>query len=143
MHVSHEKIYCSLFIQAKDVLKKEIIKHLRSVQVDGKGTKSVVSALCREVGQLPRGLKKSPTWGRRGELGNHKEFTVATDIQIYFCDPQSPWQRGSNESTNRLLRQCFSKKTDISGYSQEQLNVVTQRPNEWPKKLSASSRLLK
>jgi len=96
------------------------------VQVDGKDTGSVVSALCREVGQLPGELKKSLTWNRGGELGNHKAFTVATDMQVYFRDPQSYWQRGSNENTNRLSRQYFPKKTDISGYSQKQLNVVAQ-----------------
>jgi len=203
MHVSHETIYRSLFIQARGVLKKELVKHLRSrrsmrrsrhrsseeaesrtsisdlvsirarpkdvedraipghwegdlisgsknshiatlverqsrftmlVHVAGKDTASVVSALCREVGQLPEELKKSLTWDRGGELGNHRTFTLATDMQVYFCDPQSPWQRGSNENTNRLLRQYFPKKTDLSGYSQEQLNAFARKLNERPRK---------
>lgn len=203
MHVSHETIYRSLFIQARGVLKKELVKHLRSrrnmrrsrhrsseepesrtsisdlvsirarpkdvedraipghwegdlisgsknshiatlverqsrftmlVHVAGKDTTSVVSALCREVGQLPDELKKSLTWDRGGELGNHRTFTLATDMQVYFCDPQSPWQRGSNENTNRLLRQYFPKKTDLSGYSQEQLNAFARKLNERPRK---------
>lgn len=203
MHVSHETIYRSLFIQARGVLKKELVKHLRSrrsmrrsrhrsseeaeprtsisdlvsirarpkdvedravpghwegdlisgsknshiatlverqsrftmlVHVGGKDTASVVTALCREVGQLPEELKRSLTWDRGGELGNHKIFTLATDMQVYFCDPHSPWQRGSNENTNRLLRQYFPKKTDLSGYSQEQLNTVARKLNERPRK---------
>lgn len=203
MHVSHETIYRSLFIQARGVLKKELVKHLRSrrgmrrsrhssseeaesrtsisdlvsirtrpkevedravpghwegdlisgsknshiatlverqsrftmlVHVGGKDTESVVSALCREVGQLPEELKRTLTWDRGGELGNHRKFTLATDMQVYFCDPQSPWQRGSNENTNRLLRQYFPKKTDLSGYSQEQLNEFARKLNERPRK---------
>lgn len=203
MHVSHETIYRSLFIQARGVLKKELVKHLRSrrgmrrsrhssseeaesrtsisdlvsirarpkevedravpghwegdlisgsknshiatlverqsrftmlVHVGGKDTESVVSALCREVGQLPEELKRTLTWDRGGELGNHRKFTLATDMQVYFCDPQSPWQRGSNENTNRLLRQYFPKKTDLSGYPQEQLNEFARKLNERPRK---------
>ena len=203
MHVSHETIYRSLFIQARGVLKKELVKHLRSrrgmrrsrhrsseeeksrtsitdlvsirarpkevedravpghwegdlisgsknshiatlverqsrftmlVHVGGKDTESVVSALCREVGQLPEELKRTLTWDRGGELGNHRKFTLATDMQVYFCDPKSPWQRGSNENTNRLLRQYFPKKTDLSGYSQKQLNEFARKLNERPRK---------
>ena len=203
MHVSHETIYRSLFIQARGVLKKELVKHLRSrrgmrrsrhrsseeaeartsitdlvsirarpkevedravpghwegdlisgsknshiatlverqsrftmlVHVGGKDTESVVSALCREVGQLPEELKRTLTWDRGGELGNHRKFTLATDMKVYFCDPQSPWQRGSNENTNRLLRQYFPKKTDLSGYSQKQLNEFARKLNERPRK---------
>ena len=203
MHVSHETIYRSLFIQARGVLKKELVKHLRSrrgmrrsrhrsseeaeartsitdlvsirarpkevedravpghwegdlisgsknshiatlverqsrftmlVHVGGKDTESVVSALCREVGQLPEELKRTLTWDRGGELGNHRKFTLATDMQVYFCDPKSPWQRGSNENTNRLLRQYFPKKTDLSGYSQKQLNQFAMKLNELPRK---------
>jgi IS30 family transposase len=94
------------------------------VHVGGKDTESVVSALCREVGQLPEELKRTLTWDRGGELGNHRKFTLATDMQVYFCDPQSPWQRGSNENTNRLLRQYFPKKTDLPGYSQNLLSCL-------------------
>ena len=203
MQISHETIYRSLFIQSRGVLKKELVKHLRSrrgmrrskhsttdnpepktsivdavsirerppevedravpghwegdlitgsknshiatlverqsrftmlVQVNGKDTESVVSALIREVNRLPESLKKTLTWDRGGELGAHKKFTVATDVQVYFCDPQSPWQRGSNENTNRLLRQYFPKGTDLSRWTQEQLNVVALRLNQRPRK---------
>lgn len=206
MHVSHETIYKTLFIQARGALKKELIKHLRSgrgmrrskhrsseeegartsisdlvsirarpkevedravpghwegdlisgsknshiatlverqsrftmlVRVSGKDTRSVVSALCREISRLPRELKQSLTWDRGGELGNHKNFTIATNMKVYFCDPQSPWQRGSNENTNRLLRQYFPKGTDLSGYSQQQLNAVARQLNERPRKTLA------
>jgi len=104
------------------------------VQVNGKDTESVISALCREVKRLPVELKKTLTWDRGGELGGHKKFTVATDIKVYFCDPQSPWQRGSNENTNRLLRQYFPKGTDLSGWTQDQLDEVALRLNERPRK---------
>lgn len=202
MQVSHETIYRSLFIQARGVLKKELISHLRSkrtmrrskhsrtkgqvrgqiidgisirerpaeiedraipghwegdliagsnnthiatlverqsrytvlVKVEGKDTESVVSALIREVQGLPSELRQSLTWDRGMELAQHKRFTVATDIQVYFCDPQSPWQRGTNENTNRLLRQYFPKKTDLSGHSQEDLNRVAMRLNQKPRK---------
>ena len=104
------------------------------VQVNGKDTTSVVSALCREVRRLPEELKKSLTWDRGGELGSHKLFTVESNMLVYFCDPQSPWQRGSNENTNRLLRQYFPKKTDLSGHLQEELDVVARQLNERPRK---------
>ena len=202
MRVSHETIYRSLFIQARGVLKKELISHLRSkrtmrrskhsrtkgqvrgqiidgisirersaeiedraipghwegdliagssnthiatlverqsrytilVKVAGKDTDSVVSALIRQVKDLPTELRQSLTWDRGMELAQHKRFTVATDIQVYFCDPQSPWQRGTNENTNRLLRQYFPKKTDLSVHSQEDLNRVALRLNQRPRK---------
>ncbi len=79
------------------------------VQVDGKDTASVIAGLVREAQCLPAALKGSLTWDRGTELAAHKDFTVATDIQVYFCDPQSPWQRGTNENTNRLLRQYYPK----------------------------------
>lgn len=85
------------------------------VQIDGKDTTSVVSALIRQVQNLPAELRRSLTWDRGMELARHKEFTVATDVQVYFCDPQSPWQRGTNENTNRLLRQYFPKSSELSG----------------------------
>jgi len=202
MHISHETIYRSLFIQARGVLKKELLKHLRSnrlirqskryntkgstrgqiiegvsirqrpaeiedravpghwegdliagsnnthiatlverqsrftvlVKVNGKDTQSVVSALTRQVKKLPASLRQSLTWDRGMELASHKQFTIGTDVNVYFCDPRSPWQRGTNENTNRLLRQYFPKKTDLSIYSQADLNNVALRLNQRPRK---------
>ncbi|MEX0827558.1 MAG: IS30 family transposase [Haliea sp.] len=202
LHVSHETIYKSLFIQARGVLKKELQRHLRThrvfrqsrksntrgqsrgqiidavsiaerppevedraipghwegdlisgsanthiatlverksrftllIKVAGKDTKTVVSALSKEVKKLPKQLRQSLTWDRGMELANHKDFTIATDVRVYFCDPQSPWQRGTNENTNRLLRQYFPKKTDLSIYSQAQLNRTARRLNQRPRK---------
>jgi len=200
--VSHETIYRSLFIQARGVLKKELLQHLRSkrtirrskqarrtgdgrgqitdivsirerpasvedravpghwegdlitgsknshiatlverhtryvmlVKVPNKETQTVVSALIRQAKKLPTELYKSLTWDRGKELAAHKQFTLATDIDVYFCDPQSPWQRGSNENTNGLLRQYFPKGTDLSVYSQAELNKVARQLNERPRK---------
>jgi IS30 family transposase len=202
MQVSHETIYKSLFIQARGVLKKELMRHLRSrrmmrrgkssstegqprgqiveavsirqrppeiedravpghwegdlisgsknshiatlverqsrfvvlVQVDGKDTVSVVNALIREVQQLPAGLMASLTWDRGSELAQHKRFTLATDVTMYFCDPRSPWQRGTNENTNRLLRQYFPKGSDLSQYTQQQLDEIALKLNTRPRK---------
>ncbi|MGH9908244.1 MAG: IS30 family transposase [Pyrinomonadaceae bacterium] len=202
MRVSHETIYRSLFIQARGVLKKELIGHLRSkrmmrrsknastdgqprgqivdgvsirerpadvedraipghregdlitgskhthiatlverhsrftvlVKVRGKDTARVVAALSKQVRKLPSELRRSLTWDRGMEMAHHKKFTVATDVQVYFCDPQSPWQRGTNENTNRLLRQYFPKGTDLSCYSQSDLNKVALRLNQRPRK---------
>ena len=202
MRVSHETIYRSLFIQARGVLKKELIDHLRSrrvmrhskkastksqprgqivdgisirerpaeiedraipghwegdlitgsknshiatlverhsrftvlVKIDGKDTANVVTALTRQVRKLPAELRRSLTWDRGMELARHKSFTVATDVQVYFCDPQSPWQRGTNENTNGLLRQYFPKGTELSQFSQTQLNKIAARLNQRPRK---------
>lgn len=202
MQISHETIYRSLFIQARGVLKKELVAHLRSrrmmrrsklsttkgrprgqiidaisirerpaevadravpghwegdllagshnshiatlverhsrftllVQVAGKDTNSVITALSREVNKLPENLKKTLTWDRGTEMAQHKSFTIATDVQVYFCDPRSPWQRGSNENTNRLLRQYFPKGTDLRGFNQEYLDQIAQQLNERPRK---------
>ena len=200
--VSHETIYRSLFVQARGVLKKELMQYLRSkrtirrsryaslkrdglgqikdavsirqrpasvedravpghwegdliggsgnsyiatlverhsryvmlVKVANKDTQSVVSALIKQSHKLPRELYKSLTWDRGKELADHKRFTMATDIDVYFCDPQSPWQRGSNENTNRLLRQYLSKGTDLSAHSQTHLNSIARQLNERPRK---------
>jgi IS30 family transposase len=202
MRVSHETIYRSLFIQARGVLKKELIQHLRTkrrirrsrhasdsghrsgqivdaisirerpaeiedraipghwegdllggtnnshiatlverhsrfvalVKVPSKDTATVVAALTRHVRKLPASLRRSLTWDRGLEMANHKSFTVATNVKVYFCDPQSPWQRGSNENTNGLLRQYFPKRTDLSGYSQSELDKVALRLNQRPRK---------
>ena len=103
------------------------------VKVEGKDTASVVSALSRQVRRLPTRLRKSLTWDRGYELASHKQFTVATDVAVYFCDPRSPWQRGSNENTNGLLRQYFPKGTDLSVHSQAALNKVALRLNQRPR----------
>jgi IS30 family transposase len=202
MRVSHETIYRSLFIQARGVLKKELMDHLRSkrrmrrsrhsrifkdsrgqipdaisirerpaevkdravpghwegdllsgsknsyiatlverhsrfamlIKVPSKETEAVVAALSQHVRKLPATLKRSLTWDRGLEMAKHKDFTVATDVQVYFCDPQSPWQRGTNENTNLLLRQYFPRGTDLSGYSQAQLDQVSLRLNQRPRK---------
>jgi len=202
MRVSHETIYRSLFIQARGVLKKELMDHLRTkrrmrrsqhsrifkdsrgqiadaisirerpaevedravpghwegdllsgsknshlvtlverhsrfamlIKVPSKDTAVVVTALSRHIRKLPATLRRSLTWDRGLEMAKHKDFTVATDVQVYFCDPQSPWQRGTNENTNLLLRQYFPRGTDLSGYSQAQLNQVALRLNQRPRK---------
>ena len=104
------------------------------VKVTNKDTQTVVSALIRQARKLPSELYKSLTWDRGKELSAHKQFTLATNIDVYFCDPQSPWQRGSNENTNGLLRQYFPKGTDLSVYSQAELNKVARQLNELPRK---------
>ena len=201
MRVSHETIYRSLFIQARGVLKKELMDHLRTkrrmrrsqhsrifkdsrgriadaisirerpaevedravpghwegdllsgsknshmvtlverhsrfamlIKVPSKDTAVVVTALSRHIRKLPATLRRSLTWDRGLEMAKHKDFTVATDVQVYFCDPQSPWQRGTNENTNLLLRQYFPRGTDLSGYSQAQLDQVALRLNQRPR----------
>jgi transposase, IS30 family len=200
--VSHETIYRSLFVQARGVLKKELLCHLRSKRTirrskqaglhgDGRGqikdivsirqrpaavedravpghwegdllsgsknsyiatlverqtryvtlakvankdTQTVVSALIKQAKTIPNELYKSLTWDRGKELADHRRLTLATNIDVYFCDPQSPWQRGSNENTNGLLRQYLPKGTDLSVYSQAQLNKVARQLNERPRK---------
>ncbi|MCP4120339.1 MAG: IS30 family transposase [Bacteroidetes bacterium] len=200
--VSHETIYRSLYIQARGVLKKELLQHLRSkrvirrskhsslkkkglgkitntvsiserpasaedravpghwegdlicgsgnsyiatlverrsryvmlAKVPNKDTKSVINALIKQARSLPKELYKSLTWDRGTEMADHRRFTLATDIDVYFCDPHSPWQRGSNENTNRLLRQYFPKGTDLSVHSQAKLNRVARQLNERPRK---------
>lgn len=201
MQISHETLYRCLFIQARGVLKKELVAVLRSrrmmrraksatskgqprghiidavsiserpaeasdravpghwegdlitgsqnshiatlverstrflvlVRVDGKDTKSVVDGLIREVRQLPEQLWRSLTWDRGTELAQHKRFTMDTNIDVYFCDPRSPWQRGTNENTNGLLRQYFRPGTDLSGYSQSDLDAVAMQMNQRPR----------
>lgn len=201
MRVSHETIYRSLFIQARGVLKKELIRHLRTrrpmrrprragpsdelrgqipdavsirdrpadiedraipghwegdmisgtknshivtlverhsrytalLKVKNKETATIVAALTRQIRRLPITLRRSLTWDRGHEMANHKAFTVATNVKVYFCDPASPWQRGSNENTNGLLRQYFRKKTDLSVYTQSDLDQVAMRLNQRPR----------
>ncbi|AFE09135.1 IS30 family transposase [Corallococcus coralloides DSM 2259] len=202
MRISHETIYKSLFVQARGVLKKELLKHLRSrrtmrrsklattagqqrgqirdavsirerppevedravpghwegdllagasnshiatlverhsrftmlVKVAGKDSTSVVRALTRAARKLPRELRRSLTWDRGTELAKHRELAMATDFSIYFCEPQKPWQRGTNENTNRFLRQYFPDGTDVSTFTQRQLDAVARRLNQRPRK---------
>ena len=109
-------------------------RYVMLAKADGKDTETVINALIRHAQKLPRELYQSLTWDRGKEMADHKRFTLATDIKVYFCDPQNPWQRGSNENTNGLLRQYFPKGTDLSAYSQVQLNAVARRLNERPRK---------
>jgi len=109
-------------------------RYVMLVKVGGKDTLTVVDALIKNARKLPQELYKSLTWDRGKEMAAHKRFTMATDIQVFFCDPQSPWQRGSNENTNGLLRQYMPKGIDISGYSQHQLNAIARQLNERPRK---------
>lgn len=197
--VSHETIYRSLYVQARGVLKKELLLHLRSrrsirrsrhatqkgrhilnavsirerpasiedravpghwegdllcgsknsnivtlverhsryvmlAKVPNRETQTVVNALIKQARKLPDELYKSLTWDRGKELADHQRFTMETKIAVYFCDPQSPWQRGSNENTNRLLRQYFPHGTDLTSYSQANLNSVARELNERPRK---------
>ena len=201
MHISHETIYRSLFVQARGVLKKEFMAHLRTrrqlrqakggtvksglgqivdavsirerpaeaedravpghwegdllaggnnshiatlverhtrfvmlIRVPRKDTATVVGALAKHVRELSAELRRSLTWDRGKEMAAHKAFTVATDVKVYFCDPRSPWQRGSNENTNGLLRQYFPKGKDLSIYSQGYLNEIALRLNQRPRK---------
>lgn len=108
-------------------------RYVMLVKVDRKEAKSVNAALARAIGRLPAELRRSLTWDRGSEMSGHKDFTIATNVQVYFCDPYSPWQRGSNENTNGLLRQYFAKGADVSGYSQAELNKVARRLNERPR----------
>ena len=104
------------------------------VKTPSKDSEAFINALIKNARKLPQELYKSLTWDRGTEMADHKRFTLATDIQVYFCDPQNPWQRGSNENTNGLLRQYFPKGTDISVYSQAQLSAVARQLNERPRK---------
>jgi IS30 family transposase len=201
MRVSHETIYKSLFIQARGVLKKQLLEHLRSrrklrraaqastagqgrgqivdavsisqrpaqvadravpghwegdliagsknshiatlverrsrfvmlVKLSERDTHSVVKALSAKIHKLPAELRRSLTWDRGAEMADHKQFSIATDMQVYFCDPHSPWQRGSNENTNGLLRQFFPKGTDLTVHSQAHLNKVARLMNGRPR----------
>jgi transposase, IS30 family len=104
------------------------------VKLPSKDTATVTAALAKHVRKLPRQLRCSLTWDRGKEMANHKRFTVATKVQVYFCDPRSPWQRGSNENTNGLLRQYFPRGTDLSRFSQAYLNTIALRLNQRPRK---------
>jgi IS30 family transposase len=109
-------------------------RYVMLVKVASKDTETVINALIKNARQLPQELYQSLTWDRGKEMADHKRFTLATDISVYFCDPHSPWQRGSNENTNGLLRQYFPKGVDISDYSQAHLNAVARKLNQRPRK---------
>jgi IS30 family transposase len=104
------------------------------VKVSDKNSDTVVKALIEQATKLPDELYKSLTWGRGSEMKSHKKFTLATDIKVYFSDPYSPWQRGTNENTNRLLRDYLPKRTDLSAHSQQKLNSIARQLNERPRK---------
>ncbi len=109
-------------------------RYVMLVKVAGKDTETVVSGWIKHARQLPRELYKSLTWDRGKEMADHKRFTLATDIKVFFCDPQNPWQRGTNENTNGLVRQYLPKGIDLSDYSQAKLNAIARRLNERPRK---------
>ena len=109
-------------------------RYVMLIKVDDRKTGTVVPALIKQARKLPSELYKSLTWDRGKEMTDHQRFTMATNINVYFCDPQSPWQRGSNENTNRLLRQYYPKGTDLSVHSQAALDKVARQLNERPRK---------
>jgi IS30 family transposase len=109
-------------------------RYVMLVKVGGKDTETVINALIKNARRLPQELYKSLTWDRGKEMADHQRFTLATDIKVYFCDPHNPWQRGTNENTNGLLRQYFPKGMDLSVFSQAKLNAVARRLNERPRK---------
>lgn len=109
-------------------------RFVKLIKVDSKEAKDFAAALSREVLRIPEELRRTLTWDRGPEMAGHKDFTVATDMQVYFCDPHSPWQRGTNENTNGLLRQYFPKGTVLSGLTQKELDLVAKQLNERPRK---------
>ena len=108
-------------------------RYVMLVRLPNKETQTVIRALARRIRRLPQGLKRSLTWDRGTELAAHRALSIATDVQVYFCDPQSPWQRGSNENTNGLLRQYLPHGADLSGHSQAQLDAIALRLNTRPR----------
>jgi IS30 family transposase len=109
-------------------------RYVMLVRTPTKDAAQVARALARHMRTLPRGLRRTLTWDRGRELAAHRDFTVATDVQVYFCDPHSPWQRGSNENTNGLLRQYLPRGTDLSQFSQAALNAIARQLNQRPRK---------
>jgi IS30 family transposase len=131
-HWEGDLLYGSIKTQIATLVERQT-RYVMLVKVASKDTETVINALIKHARKLPQELYKSLTWDRGKEMADHKRFTLATDISVYFCDPRSPWQRGSNENTNGLLRQYFPKGVDISKYSQAQLNAVARRLNERPR----------
>ena len=109
-------------------------RYVMLAKVSNNKTVTVINALIKQSKKLPEELYKTLTWDRGSEMSNHKMFTLATDIQVYFCDPKSPWQRGSNENSNRLLRQYFPKGTDLNVHFQQKLSQIARQLNERPRK---------
>ena len=132
-HWEGDLLFGSLNTQIATLVERQT-RYVMLVKVVRKDTQTVINALIKNARKLPQELYKSLTWDRGHEMADHKRFTLATDISVYFCDPQSPWQRGSNENTNVLLRQYFPKGINISNYSQAQLNAVARKLNERPRK---------
>lgn len=132
-HWEGDLMFGSLNNQIATLVERQT-RYVMLVKVAKKDTQTVVNALIKHASKLPQELYKSLTWDRGHEMAEHKRFTLATDISVYFCDPHSPWQRGSNENTNGLLRQYFPKGIDISKYSQAQLNAIARKLNERPRK---------
>jgi IS30 family transposase len=116
------------------ILVERHTRYVMLAKVNGKDTQTVIDALIKQAHKLPKELYQSLTWDRGKEMADHKRFTLETDIKVYFCDPHNPWQRGSNENANGLLRQYFPKGTDLSAHSQAKLNAVARRLNERPRK---------
>jgi hypothetical protein len=110
------------------------IRYVMLVKIANKDTESVVSALIKQSQRLPSELYRSLTWDRGKELADHPRLTLATEVEVYFCDPRCPWQRGSNENTNRLLRQYLPRGTDLSLHSQAKLSAIARQLNERPRK---------
>ena len=123
-----------LFDRNHSTVVKRQTRYLMLVRVASKETETVVDALIEQARKLPRELYKSLTWDRGKEMADHQRFSLATDVKVYFCDPQQPWQRGSNENTNGLLRQYFPKGMDLSDIHQNKLNAIARRLNERPRK---------
>ena len=109
-------------------------RYVMLVKVAATDTETVINALIENARKLPQELYQSLTWDRGKEMAAHKRFTLATDIKVYFCDPHSPWQRGTNENTNGLLRQYFPKGTDLSLHSADELDAVANALNTRPRK---------
>lgn len=109
-------------------------RYVMLVKVAGKDTETVIDALIKNARRLPKQLYRSLTWDRGKEMAGHRRFTLATDIQVYFCDPYHPWQRGTNENTNGLLRQYFPKGISLADVSQAELDAVARQLNERPRK---------
>lgn len=132
-HWEGDLMFGSLNNQIATLVERQT-RYVMLVKVKSKDTQTVIDALIKHARKLPQELYKPLTWDRGHEMADHKRFTLATDISVYFCDPHSPWQRGSNENTNGLLRQYFPKGIDISTYSQAQLNAIARKLNERPRK---------